>query len=243
MSITVIIPCYNEEGNLEKILENCEEFLNAIKESSILLVDNGSQDNTKIKLSMLLENLKSKENKRSISVVNIKKNIGYGHGIKSALKITRSDYVAWTHADLQCDIMDIAAGYKKIKNSKTTFVKGLRKNRNFFDNFFTKSMSLICSVILRTNISDINAQPKIFHKKIIDKILYGPDDFMLDLFTYYLLKKEGYKEENILVFFKERRFGIAKGGGSLKGKIKLSLNTIKYLLGKIQNDFNCSQNK
>ena len=68
----------------------------------------------------------------------------------------------------------------------------------------------------------------------------GPNDFNLDLFSYNKLLKKGLKEINISVKFKKRKYGLAKGGGSIKGKIDLSLKTLRYIF-KL-NDYHSSQN-
>ncbi len=90
-------------------------------------------------------------------------------------------------------------------------------------------MALIASFFLKKKMIDINAQPKIFHRKFLKIMLTGPNDFNLDLFAYNKLLKKGLKEINILVNFKKRKYGLAKGGGSIKGKISLSLKTLKYI--------------
>ena len=44
MKLSIIIPCFNEELSLEKLVNNCLENIN--NDIEILLVDNGSTDNT-----------------------------------------------------------------------------------------------------------------------------------------------------------------------------------------------------
>ena len=231
MSISVIIPCFNEKKNLNIIIKKSLYFLKLNVNSEIILVNNGSTDET----YNFLKKLENKKTYKCIKFLNINKNIGYGHGIKEGLKNTSKNYIAWTHADLQSDILDIHRGFKllnKKKDSEKYFIKGKRINRNKFDYFFTYFMSLICSLTLNKKFHDINAQPKIFHKKFLKKILTGPNDFNLDLFTYNILLQNGLLELNIPVNFRKRRYGISKGGGSISGKIKLSLRTLKYIFNK-----------
>lgn len=228
MSISVIIPCFNEEKNLKKIINKSLRFIKLVKNSEIILVNNGSTDNS-------INILKIKKNK-NLKIINIKKNIGYGHGIKTGLKFSKKTHVSWTHADLQCDIFDVQKGYNiliKKKNNEKYFIKGKRENRNKFDIIFSYSMALISSFFLKVKMTDINAQPKIFHRRFIKMISNGPNDFNLDLFVYSKLLKVGLNEVNISVYFKKRKYGIAKGGGSILGKISLSLKTLKYIFKKI----------
>ena len=75
--LSIIIPCYNEQSSINKLIDNCIETIN--EEVEILLVDNGSSDNTyKTLLNLNLP--------KNIVIYRIEKNIGYGNGILFGLK-------------------------------------------------------------------------------------------------------------------------------------------------------------
>ena len=78
-------------------------------------------------------------------------------------------------------------------------------------------------------LSDINAQPKIFHKNFLKKIDNPPSDFSLDLYLLITAKLNNYEILTYPVILKKRIAGLAKGGGSFKGKIKLTCRTLKYI--------------
>ena len=223
MKLSIIIPCYNEELSIKKLVDNCFENINA--QIEILLVDNGSSDNT-------FKILKSLNLPFNIIPLRLDKNIGYGNGIIFGLKHSKGEVVSWTHADLQTDISDVIRGYNLHKNdllNKTCIVKGQRKKRNLFDRFFTLSMGLYCSILLNKWLYDINAQPKIFHRFFLEKFKNPPIDFSLDLYALYFFSSNNLKIKSIPVFFNKRQFGNAKGGGTLKGKIRLIKRTFKYI--------------
>ena len=123
MKISIIIPCYNEELSIKKLVNNCLE--NIHDKIEIILVDNGSSDNT-------FEILKDLNLPFNIIPLRLNNNIGYGNGIMAGLKQSRGEIVSWTHADLQTDISDIIRGYnlhKKELLNKTCVVKGERRIR------------------------------------------------------------------------------------------------------------------
>tara|TARA_Y100000385_G_scaffold186075_1_gene192231 strand:+ start:362 stop:1057 length:696 start_codon:yes stop_codon:yes gene_type:complete len=223
MKLSIIIPCYNEELSLNKLVDNC---LNSINDNvEIILVDNGSTDST----FKSLTNLNLPHN---IIPLRIDKNIGYGDGILHGLKHANGEIVSWTHADLQTDVSDVIRGfnfYEKELNKKTCIVKGERKNRNIIDSFFTFSMGVYSSVLLGKWLYDINAQPKMFHRTFMDEFEDAPLDFSLDLYLIYFFKNKNIKIKTFPVFFNKRRFGQAKGGGTFKGKIKLIKRTLSYI--------------
>ena len=231
MKLSIIIPCFNEELSLKQLVENCLEYIN--NDVEIILVDNGSTDNTFD--SMLNLNLPP-----NIIPIRVEKNIGYGNGILCGLKESRGEVLSWTHADLQTDVSDVLTGYKKHEDeliSKTCVVKGERKKRNLLDFFFTFSMGIYSSILLNKWMYDINAQPKIFHRSFLEEFENPPLDFSLDLYLIYFFKHRNIKVKTFPVIFKNREYGEAKGGGTFKGKLKLIIRTFKYI-HKLKKNFN-----
>ena len=75
--LSVVVPCYNEEENIPLIISKFNKILEESNEKiEVILVNNGSIDDSKKIFEKNI--LKIKQN---IRVLNIKKNIGYGHGI------------------------------------------------------------------------------------------------------------------------------------------------------------------
>ena len=225
--LSIVIPCYNEENNVEPLFKKIEELLNLDKDLEIIIVENGSTDNTKN--NIFNSHLVHKE---KIKVHKIDENIGYGHGIMSGVKVADGEFIGWCHADLQTEPKDVYDAYQKnldtLKNDRIV-IKGLRKNRNFFDNFFTFCMSVIASIIFFRLINDINAQPKLFSKDFKNHLIDYPNDFSLDLYFLIIAKIKNYKIINHNVVLKNRLYNEAKGGGTFKGKIKLIKRTLLYM--------------
>ena len=95
MKLSIIIPCFNEELSLNKLVNNCLEYIN--NDVEIILVDNGSTDNT-------FESLLSFSLPFNLIPIRVEKNIGYGNGILCGLKEAKGEVLSWTHADLQTDV-------------------------------------------------------------------------------------------------------------------------------------------
>ena len=81
--LSLIIPCFNEEKNLEKLFRNISLLLKdySNEQVEILIVDNGSTDksNEYIKDSDLYL-------AKKIKLIEIKNNVGYGNGIYEGRK-------------------------------------------------------------------------------------------------------------------------------------------------------------
>lgn len=223
IDLTIIIPCYNEAKNLKNLKDRINYVINKNDNIQFFVINNGSFDNShKVFDKYFKDNSK-------IRVINLKNNYGYGHGIMHGIKMTDTKFVGWTHADLQTDISDILEGYKKINKENKKIIKGRRNSRSFFDNLFTKSMSYFVSFVLNLKLTDINAQPKIFQRELIPHLNDYPSNFCLDLYLLVIGLKSGYQINEFDVFFNKRSHGEAKGGGTIIGKVKLSLITIKYI--------------
>ena len=229
VKLSIVIPCYNEADNIQLLLNN---ICNTYKQyTEIILVDNGSTDNTADILENELELIKNV----LIKFVKIEKNIGYGHGIMAGIKKARGDIISWTHADFQTDIKDVYNGFELFSQQtiqKKIFLKGIRNKRPIVDAILTLGMGIISSLWLRQRLNDINAQPKMFHRSFLKKISKPPDDFSLDLYFYYNAIINGMKILELPVSFGKRLHGEAKGGGgsSLFTRIKVIFRTLRYIL-------------
>ena len=136
MKLSIVVPCYNEEENIPLLLERFDEVVQG-KDMEVILVDNGSTDDSARVLNELLPRY------AFARTVTVEVNQGYGYGILQGLKECRGEYIGWTHADMQTDPGDIVKALEITEREKgLVFVKGNRKGRPLFDVFFTVAMSL-----------------------------------------------------------------------------------------------------
>ena len=227
---SLIIPCYNESKSLPLLLKLCKNLVKN-KNIEIIIVDNGSTDDTQL----FFTNNKKKYN--FVKLVSLSTNNGYGYGIVEGLKRATGDVLSWTHADIQTNPMDLLEGYKFFENEKNTnkiFVKGLRYGRPLKDKIFTVFMSLFESIYFRKFLWDINAQPTIFPKSFFLKWKNPPNYFSLDLYAYYFAKVNEMKIKRFDVKFGKRKYGVSSWNINWKSKFKFIERTIKYSL-KLKN--------
>ena len=224
MKLSLVIPCYNESANLLPLLERCKKLVegNSIE---VILVDNGSTDDSPQVLQRLLP---SYPGCRSIRV-NL--NQGYGCGILAGLKSAKGEIIGWTHADMQTDPLDAVKGLELFEKCGTDcFVKGKRFGRPFMDVVFTVGMSLFEMLLLRKWFWDINAQPTMFTREFFETWKSPPNDFSLDLYTYYQARKAGLKVRRFPVRFGQRAFGISHWNLSWTAKWVFIKRTMAFSL-------------
>ena len=224
---SIVLPCYNEGKNIESLLNEIAKLIKLRDDLEIIIVENGSTDDSLIKIKN-----HSICNNNSIALVEIKKNLGYGHGIMEGLNRSTGKYVGWCHADLQNNLTEIYNAFKKNLNTleKTkTILKGKRLNRSMVDNFFTIGMSILVSILFKCKLTDINAQPKIFPKNFLPLLNESPTDFSLDLYLLLTAKLNKYEILEYPFIVYKRIAGKAKGGGSMLTKVNLTLRTLNYI--------------
>jgi glycosyltransferase involved in cell wall biosynthesis len=221
MKLSLIIPCYNEAANLPLLLERCA-FLGT-EQIEVILVDNGSTDNS----SEVLQNLlPSYPHCRS---VRVPVNQGYGYGILSGLRVAQGDLLAWTHADMQTDPKDVLRGLELFKaHGNSIYVKGKRISRPLADVFFTIGMSIFETLLLRTRLWDINAQPNMFSRSFFGTWENPPHDFSLDLYVYFTARAKGLPVYRFPVEFGERAHGVSHWNVNWAGKMKFIRRTIDF---------------
>ena len=219
-NFSIVIPCYNEARSLKTLINEASRI--AVEHGGeFILVDNGSIDST---LSILSECTKP-----NIRWVTTAKNLGYGGGILLGLKNCDSDIMGWTHADLQTPLEDVANAVSAI-GVDYGFVKGRRMNRPIFDNLFTVGMSVLESILFRTRLVDINAQPTVFRKDFYNSWSNPPLDFSIDLYALINAKRTNIGIGRINVHFLKRQFGNSSWNTGIKSRWKFIRRTISYSL-------------
>jgi polyisoprenyl-phosphate glycosyltransferase len=233
MKLSIIIPCYNEEKNIPLILSRFNSVITR-KDIEVILVNNGSTDDSD-------KVLKTELPKYSFArTVKVDVNQGYGFGILTGLRAAKGLFIGWTHADMQTDPSDVLKALDIIESKRSDsllYVKGKRKGRPVFDQFFTFGMSVFESFYLKAILYEINAQPNIFHRSFFTSWKNPPFDFALDLFVLYSAKKSRLTLVRFPVKFPERIHGTSSWNNGLKSKWKFIKRTIDFSK-KLKKDMN-----
>ncbi len=226
--MSLVIPCYNERANLPALLGRLSELPFEQENCEVVLVDNGSSDDTPEYLANALAP------GGAVRSVRVEHNQGYGFGILSGLREARGRVLAWTHADLQTDPGDALKGlshFRFARNPEQLFVKGRRTGRPLGDVVFTAGMSVFETLLMHRQMWDINAQPTMFPRSFFE--LWeddAPHDFSLDLYAYYTALNAGYQVERFTVRFGDRLHGHSHWNVDWRSKLKFIRRTLSYSL-------------
>ncbi|MEX5718151.1 glycosyltransferase family 2 protein [Geodermatophilus maliterrae] len=221
---SLVVPCYNEAASLPELVLRAR-FTAEAGDGEVVLVDNGSTDDTPEVLARLLDPADDR-----VRSIRVDPNRGYGWGITSGLAATRAPIVGWTHADLQTDPADALRAVAAMEGAGRVLVKGRRYGRPLADRVFTAGMSVFETVLLRRRLSDINAQPTMFPRELMDSWGDPPLDFSLDLFALYTAAERGYEIRRVPVVFAPRRFGTSSWNVDLAAKRRFIKRTVDFSL-------------
>ncbi len=232
--LELVLPCYNEEKSLEQLIRRAVHAANEFKITSeqfgLVLVENGSKDSSREKMKAL----QSTELGKWFKIVPIDNNQGYGFGLSQGLLNTDSEFVAWSHADQQCDPMDVFKAYSLIlqkpkSQQEKILIKGTRFGRAIKDRIVSSVFATFARIILGLKLDEVNAQPKVFHKSLLLEIKNPPKNFAFDLYVLYQAQKKGFVFETIPVLFPPRIHGLSNWSSHFLSRYKTILGMINYM--------------
>jgi glycosyltransferase involved in cell wall biosynthesis len=223
IAFSIVLPCYNEAQNLPLILEG---YRKVWREScELVLVNNGSTDNS---AQVLGQELAKKENTFARSVL-VPVNQGYGYGVMAGVRAAKGEVIGISHADMQCPPTDLFCAYDLLGENKNAIVKGKRGKREFSALVVTVGMATIATSVLMMLLTDVNAQPKVFPRSLVEYMTEPPNGFELDLYILYSARKLKWKVLELPVVFGKRAHGTSKWAFSLASRRRHMWATLKYI--------------
>lgn len=226
VSVSAIVPIYNEEDFLEESVSN---LLKINEIDKIFLVDDCSTDNSK----SIMEDLKSKNKK--IEIFETSKNSGKGKAILTLQNHLKTDYVIVHDADLEYSPLDIPKMIKAINKDNFNFVLGTRfisgnKKQLYLRTFLAnKLLSKIFSIIYRVNVTDIATCYKLMPTSYFKNKKFLEKGFAIEveLLAKYLKNNKNYIE--VPISYNARSYKEGK-------KIKI-VDGFKYLFAMLKYRF------
>jgi dolichol-phosphate mannosyltransferase len=166
MRLSIIIPAYNEERTVAEILYKINNTALPV-EKEVIVVDDGSTDNTRDKL----------REAKNIIVLEHKKNTGKGAAIATALKYATGDFVIIQDADLEYDPKDYIKLLSPAMEGKAEVVYGSRNlggkaNKHSYFLYYLGGvlLSKLANLLYGTNITDEATCYKLFKKQVLDNL-------------------------------------------------------------------------
>lgn len=209
-SLSVFLPVYNEEKNLEKTVVQAETVLRKnFSEWEILIVNDGSIDQT----TQIAQRLAAVEPR--IKILNHAENRGYGAAFKSGASAAKYDWIAFTDADGQFDFAEIELFLKVQEESNADLVIGYYLNRRvpFYRKLNTFFWEGLVGILFGLRVRDIDCAFKLFSRKVVSEIEPLESERGAFVSTEFLVKakKKGFKIREVGVSHFPRQGGRGTG--------------------------------
>ena len=224
MELSIIIPIYNEEQNIERLYESLNSVLKRIEKSyEIILVDDGSTD----KSFSIVKEISCKD--ALIKVLKLKRNFGQTAAMACGIEHAKGEVFVFSDADLQNDPADIPKLLEELDKGYD-MVSGGRRFRK--DALLTRKIpsmvaNKIISIVGGVHLHDYGCTLKVCRRDIFDNVkLYGE----MHRFIPLLASWGGARITEIPVDHQSRKFGKSKYGLIRIPKVLLDLLTVKFLV-------------
>jgi glycosyltransferase involved in cell wall biosynthesis len=226
MKISIIIPCFNEEKTLSKIVDKVLQFQSFEKE--IIIVDDCSKDNTPNIIKDLM--LKFKE----IKTIRHEKNYGKGAGIKSGVNASTGDIILIQDADLEYNPEDFNNLLEPFLKTDADVVYGSRflggkyVRLSFFWHYIAnKLLTTLCNTFTNLNMTDMETGYKLFKSEAIKSINLKENSFGIEPEITIKLAKKKYIFYEVPISYSGRSYDEGKKIG-LKDAFVAVYCIIKY---------------
>ena len=199
-SISVVVPVFNEEGNVEALHEEIKKVCEDNHyDYEIIFVNDGSKDRT----DELCRKL------QPIKYICLRKNFGQTAAMDAGIKAATKDYIVTLDGDRQNDPNDIPAMLAYLTENNLDIVSGWRKNRKdtFMKRFVSRGANFLRKILIKDHIHDSGCSLKVYKKECFQNLnLYGEQH----RFIPALLEMKGFTVGEIVVNHRPRIAGKTK---------------------------------
>ncbi|MBU2637739.1 MAG: glycosyltransferase [Nanoarchaeota archaeon] len=221
VSVSVVIPAYNEEKSLPLLVEKTGRAFKAGKISGELLIMNdGSTDNTEQVLNMLGKKYPF------LRCLRHRANMGLTESLSDLFRNAKGEILVFLPADLESDPEEDIPVLLKKMDEGFDMVCGWRKSRKETKVVMSKMYNWLARKMFKVSLHDAN-WIKAFRKEAVEKIKMRSD---WHRYLHILVAAQGYKVGEVEVGYKPRKFGKSKYGIGRLLKGLLDMLVIKLLL-------------
>ncbi|MBU0929638.1 MAG: glycosyltransferase family 2 protein [Nanoarchaeota archaeon] len=203
MDLSIIVPAYNEEKRITNFLSELSLFgKNNLKDYEIVIVDDGSTDNTREVIKDFIKRDKK------IRLVSYPKNKGKGYAIREGIFSSNGNKIIFIDADgsirpdqiplmlKELEQYDCVVGNRRDKDSQVT----TSKYRDFTQRLFNS----IVMILFNSKINDNLCGFKGFKKEVALDLFNELHDYgwIFDVEIFYKIQKKGYSLKRIPIVWK-----------------------------------------
>jgi glycosyltransferase involved in cell wall biosynthesis len=224
MSVSIIIPVYNERENILPLYRQLDSVLRPLgRNYEILFVDDGSVDGTDEQLGKLAET------DPRVRLVRFRRNYGQTAAMQAGFDAASGDVLVTMDGDLQNDPSDIPMMLEKLEEG-FDLVHGWRRNRQdawLHRKLPSRAANWLISRVTGFPVHDLGCTLKAVRREIAQELeLVGE----MHRFIPILAHQRGARCVEVVTRHHARRFGQSKYGIARTTRVLLDLVTVKFML-------------
>lgn len=179
MKLSIVIPVFNEEDTIEKIIQKVDQVKLDV-EKEIVIVDDGSTDRTR----QLLEKI-SRQNR--VVIFRHDKNLGKGAALRTGFLHARGDIIITQDADLEYDPQDYPILLDPILRGVADVVYGsrlsggkLQRMHLFWHKIGNNFLTFVTGLLYNTTLTDMETGYKVFRREVLQSFPLRSNDFRIE---------------------------------------------------------------
>ena len=229
MKKSIIVPVYNEQGNIGNLISKINLVIDRTDE--LIIVDDGSTDKT-------YEEIKN----HKCILISLDKNMGKGYAMRKGIQEAKGEYIIFMGGDGQDDpyeikllLEEITKGYDYVIGSR--FLKENKKDDRFSEKavlpvneFGNKSITFLINILFNKNITDSQSEFKCFKTEKLRELNLVTKRFEIE--TELLIKsfRKKFKIKEVPVHRYERKHGISKLFNVPFGRFLFGLKVLRTII-------------
>ena len=227
-SLSIVVPFYNEEGNIKPFIEEVQKAMESYQGCwELVMVNDGSQDSTR----RLLDEA-AREHGAYLHAIHFTRNFGQTAAMQAGIDASRGQLIATLDGDLQNDPADIPRMVNQLIEEDLDLLTGWRRNRK--DKVLIRKIpSAIANFFIRrstgVHIRDYGCSLKIYRADVIKKVrLMGEMHRFIPAWVACVTSPDRIKETE--VNHRARVEGVSKYGISRTVRVLLDLLAVIFFM-------------
>lgn len=229
MELSIIAPCFNEQGNIDLLCRRVRDALEPLGASfELICIDDGSSDETKKAIET------AQETYPFVVGAFHEKNQGIVGGWNTGCEVSRGAYLVTIDADLQYRPEDIPLLLETMKSGDVDMVQGWRNvqvKRGWLRRFLTGALSVMLNLLFGMRLHDNKSGFILYRREVLGDLLVHRFEFNhFQHFIAIAAHAAGYRIAEVPVTFDERNWGTSFIQNPLRFSLKVAPEFFKAVV-------------
>ncbi len=188
ISITVFFPCYNEQGNVRRVVEQAIDVLEKLRaDYEILVVDDGSSDAT----GQIADEVAAGHGR--VRAIHHPHNLGYGAALQSGFRAAAKEFVFYTDGDGQFDLAEMPPLLPLMNQYDIVSCYRMNRQDNLIRKFNGWAWTTLVRFAFSLKVRDVDCAFKLYRRAIFDDIRMDSTGALISTEILARAVRKGYK--------------------------------------------------